>query len=653
MDVALFGASASLAAYLPKCVFGETTSTESISMAVTIGLSLGIFSLCILEVAPISASSWFFLILSPDIIKVKEGNQEATTTTSGEIMVDKSPIAASVGYATLTISRAYWFLLWALTLVILVVLPSLMGTAMIDSFGSCFRSSTTRGDRDPDDKKYRLVKWRNFPWWCRFLNALVRIMITKFCMIIHGIMCLLTSQTNQSTVGGLIMTVNEDHEILRSSTSTDSLGEGRTNPENSTISNSSSPRTASKHNKWAASLGSICGVSFVIVIASSMGPLVVHTTTDKNALSVLVSWICAVGFMASSILNGFGSVSMPYTCLSGLYLKPVRPEAITNLESEQRSVLEALATKRKAVRELTVSVNPSSRQLGRTSSLFNMTGGSSNKIQFSDIGDDVTNRKQILSTEIGFLEDLYKEVGEDIKELRHTQTQAAAARTMMGRLRSYVGLVFSLILLVRLISAGWTIWRSYTIDTNLHRVAQGDIVTKVLLWLTGHHLVSQEDYVYLSQIVSLVMTFILSFSQVRTFLRAAAAVNRKFMRFSQKCNCTSPPDLREETNKFTNSNHSSEGVLTQMIAMLTGCYCLSCIVVLKMMLPEQLCVSFATALGGMDVFTIHTSFVNGAFACSAAISVAMLAALFGIQRQNNFRHTSLEKSGGFKGADAV
>jgi len=341
MDAALFAASATLAAYLPKCMFESQSTLEHSSIAVTIGLSLGIFSLCILEAAP---ASWLF-ILSPDA-------QDSDDYVNG----------------FLTISSTYWLGMWAQTLVILVVLPSLWGTTIGESLlKDC--------QKDRDDRKYPIVNWRKFPWWCRFIAMLFKI-IAKNLYKCVGRFCKSNNRSEPSSV--LVMTINDEHhDNLRTSTSSDSL-DGRITPVNSPRTgvnsgstpnnhnnNNSNGSTNNKSNSLFASIGSICGVSVVLVVVSSLGPLVVHTTTDKNALSVLISWLCAVGFVVSSVLNGFGSVSMPYTCLSGLYLKPVRPEVITKLESERQSVLEALATKRKAVRDMTVSVSAGRASIGR------------------------------------------------------------------------------------------------------------------------------------------------------------------------------------------------------------------------------------------------------------------------------------------------
>lgn len=324
MDVALFAASASLSIYLPRCVFSSQTTTEQSSMAVAIGLSMGLFSLSLLEAAP---SSWLFF-LSPDP-KVEGG------WTTG----------------LLTISRAYWILLWTLSLVILVVLPCLAGVAVAETFEHFFPATTTV---DRDDRKYPLFvqPWRLCPRWLRFFAGLLKIFIKNFFHFLQKC-CLPRHVWPAEPV--LVMTVND--EEIRQSASNDIEMRGLV---------SSPKHTYSSKSRFLTSFGSICGVSSVIVIVCSLGPVVVKTPSDKSALSVIVSWLCAVGLMISSLMNGFGSVSMPYSCLAGLCLKPVRPEVIAKLEGELKSVLEALGNKRATLREMTVAIGQT-RQNGSSS----------------------------------------------------------------------------------------------------------------------------------------------------------------------------------------------------------------------------------------------------------------------------------------------
>jgi hypothetical protein len=645
MDVALFAASVSLSVYLPKCVFSLQTSVEQSSMAVAIGLSLGLFSLSLLEATP---GYWLMILSSSspgndnDNMHDNEEHEGWTTTT---------------GTGLLPISRAYWILLWMLSLVILVAFPCLAGAAIAETFGHFFQSTTDR-----DDQKYPLFDsyWRACPWWIRFLGSLVKIVVKNLWKICNAFFRSLRWSSKESS-SVLAMTVNDEESqsqsLSRQSASGDTELRGLvSSPKN----NNNANNTHSNNNRFLMSAGSICGISAVLVLVSSLGPIVVQTSSGKNALSVIVSWLCAIGLMISSLMNGFGSVSMPYSCLAGLYLKPVHPEVITKLEAELQSVREAMSNKRATLRETTVAIKQQHSSTNN-SNLNNNTNNTTSKIRsFADLGDELGNRKQVLQTEIDFLEVLCKDMEEDIDELRYSQSVAAAARTPMGKLRSYVGLVFSVLLLVRLLSAGMSIWKSYTMDTSRHKVAHGDIVTTVLLWLTGHDLVSLKKHTMLSQVVSLGLTALLSFTQIRTFLRTVAAVHRQLTRFYQKCYCGTSicskgssssnsssssrkgsDALSDERNLHgTSELFSSSGIYSQIVAGATGCYFLSCIVLIKMMLPEEFCGGFSTAMGGMDVFTIHTSVVNTVFACSAGVTATVQAMLFGIQRQHNFRHTS-------------
>ena len=117
--------------------------------------------------------------------------------------------------------------------------------------------------------------------------------------------------------------------------------------------------------------GSLVGIIITIILLSSIGPLVVQlpfeqedTNNDdtndigrNTTLSIVVSWLCAVGLLISSLLNGFGSVSLPFTYLSGIFMKQVRPETINKLTSELRSMQDTVSKKRIMVKELTVEVS--------------------------------------------------------------------------------------------------------------------------------------------------------------------------------------------------------------------------------------------------------------------------------------------------------
>ena len=254
-------------------------------------------------------------------------------------------------------------------------------------------------------------------------------------------------------------------------------------------------------------------------------------------------------------------------------------------------------------------------------------------------------RRQMLLTELEFLSNLCQDMMADIEELRYSHVMSSSARTTSGKLRSLVGMVFSIILLVRLGSAATSIWWSESLDDVARRhhdkVAHGDIITRGVVWVSGRHLVSQKDLNMLSQVVSLGLTALLTFSQARTFFRVMSVVHRRLTRVYQHFYCGKGRDYSSSMSTVpllgTTAAPASSGLMStlfsQVLAGATGSYFLSCVVLMKMMLPDAFCQDFAMAMGGTDVFSIQSSIVNTVFAFSAGVSLSILGMLFGIQRQ--------------------
>jgi Abscisic acid G-protein coupled receptor/The Golgi pH Regulator (GPHR) Family N-terminal len=644
MDAALLTATASLSIYLPRWVLGYPSGMEQISMTTAFGLSLGLLSLSILEAAP---SRWLLFL----------SHYQSAPDSMNEVITSSN---------FLTISRMYYYALWTLSIVILFIFPSLAGASLADSFRDIFCRNQSDGSHDDGDDKRRKKNgawkrfWTSSPWWIRFTCGLAAIVVKNMCQLVKRL-CLADFGTRHRSSLQPIPS-NIDLNWTRSSSDDDQdvrrVESGGVEPQASTSSSWMSKPTSHSHRLWMI-VGGLIGVITVLVVVGSIGPMVVHTN-GMSILSILVSWLCAVGLLISSLLNGFGSVSMPYTCLAGLYLTPVRPEVIMKLEGELQSVREAMARKRTELRDLTVTIRSGGNvtNVGSTTSSSLSSGASSSSAAvsssrwtFGSIGGEVGNRRQVLQTELEFLHTLCQDMMADIEELRYSQSISSAARTSMGKLRSYVGLVFSIILLARLGSAAINIWQSYStmmlLETSHYqqKVASGDVVTKAIVWLSGHDLVSQKDLTMLSQVVSLGLTALLTFSQARTFFRAMAAVNRRLTRFYQNCSCgTSGHNasllLTKDSSRLGISGGLMSGLFSQLLAGATGSYFLSCIVLMKMMLPAAFCQDFANAMGGTDVFSIHSYIVNIVFACSAGVSLSILGMLFGIQRQNTLRHTA-------------
>lgn len=576
---------------------------------------------------------------------------------------------------------AYWTFLSALSVHIILVLPSLAGASVAESFGDFFLPSTRSMDKD--DCKYPFwLNWRKLPWWVRFLVGLLQIIFRGLCRTICFFGRGQRWSSSSTTSSELVMTVHDEREHLQKAASTDTLSDGSVAPASPTRRSSlmGSPlnRRHAHNISWNArrnillALGSFTGILTTLAMLSTIGPMVVQPPADKDTttLSRVISWLCAVGLLLSSLLNGFGSVSLPFTYLSGIFFKTVRPETVTKMSAELRSMQEALAKKRMTVKELSVEITtPTSANTTTTTATSSRSSGisgsggrssvatsfgsisgfgmhnTSTANAFSDIKEDIKNRRLILQTEIDFLEDLIRETSLDMEEMKYSQAMAAAARTNTGRIKSWVGMVFSVILLLRLFNAGFSIWTSSTVSWKVdstHKMSRNDLVTTALLWLTGRDYISQKRYMMLSQMVSLGLTAVLSFSQVRMFLRTVAVVNRRLSSFWKKCWCG------------TSSSGAYFGLFgfhSQVIAGFLGCYSVACIVLIKMMLPTKFSDSFSAALGESDIFTIHAAMVDLVFFSSAMISTSILAMLLGIQRQNNLRHAATTNDKAYYGPE--
>jgi hypothetical protein len=606
MDIGLFSAAGSVSLYMPHYLFPGTSTIEQSSVAIALGLSLSLMSLSLLEAMP---DTWM-IILSHD-------NPNVSWDLSDH---------------PFTLSRVYRILLWTLCVFLIVALPCMAGVSTALGINSVLEHSS----------KQRLTTiWLKFPWWFRFIASILKMVVTR---TLYLLTCLLTvRRPARPSETGLPMSQNDSN----------SNGSG---------SIASSYDQLARYRN-AILLGCIGGVTSMLVVVSSIGPVIIGINSDNSSLSMAVSWLSAIGLLISSLLNGFGSVSLPFSCLAGLFLEPIRPEAIAKADAELASVKLALEHKRKEVADLTTQLEnrsnnragimprtpPSNRDSFSTKLKSRLmpqrsTSFSQNKPSDDAVAQEIIQRKLILQTEADFLQELAKDIYADISEMKYSQEMAYVARTPIGRIRSYLGIVFSVILLIRLCSAGVSIWLANT-PRLPHKGPRGDIVTTALIKLTGNPIinVSQDDFTMISQIVSLSLTAILGFSQVRTFLQTIRAVNRRINRVF----CTTPRKTEDDVFDSTGSisledstSSFSGGVYSHGISFLMGTYFLSCIVVTKMMIPETWSTGFSAALGGMDLFTIHSSVVNSVYACSAVVSAMVLGLIFGIQRQNTIRNSS-------------
>ena len=379
-----------------------------------------------------------------------------------------------------------------------------------------------------------------------------------------------------------------------------------------------------------------------------------NNKASYSPLKWMVTMVCAIGMIIASILNGFGCASLPYGNLVGMYLKPTSPIILAKVEEDYYYTLKSLEDKRWTLLDITQSSEPSGSR-GTMSAFRDCCQSSSSNLYYHHGAPSPTNgiptdkqKLKQLRDEISFLENLVGDMGDDIEEMKHSQQLALAARTPFGRIRGVLGVIFSVVLVVRVVLAAYSfafIFRprssesgsnsflSSTLQSSsLQSNSAKDPITNLILWLIGHDFVSQEQYNLFLQGTSLLLAGILSMSQIRNFLRVVSALWRKLSRlFGISFGTMTTPG----SNPIRNSVMHSAPLLLSSFAM--GSYFLSCVVMMKMLLPIEYRSSFSAAVGSLD-FEFNTILLNMLFTASACTSAVVLGLLFGIQRNNVKRY---------------
>ncbi|KAL7471622.1 hypothetical protein ACHAXS_011932 [Conticribra weissflogii] len=388
--------------------------------------------------------------------------------------------------------------------------------------------------------------------------------------------------------------------------------------------------------------------------------LVKVNTSHRHFLKCSVAMVCSFGMVIASILNGFGSASLPHSNLVGIFLNPTCCSVLEKVEEDYHFTVKTLEEKRWMLDEMKSStlLSPSAsctwgamaafQDCCRKSECYNL-----HTIQ-SPTNTVLSEKKRIqeLREEISFLENLVGDLGDDIEEMKHSQQLALSARTPFGRVRGFLGMLFSVVLVVRVAIATFSfafVFSPSSIRTESESLVSissmqsntpssystKDPLTSTIMWLVGHDIVSQRQYDFVLQGTSLILAGILSISQVRNFLRVVAAMGRKLSRIFGTPHGLVSARVSVPPGAETKSIFQSIPLLIASFIM--GSYFCACIVTLKLILPIEYRSSFSSAVGNLD-FELNTDLLNITFASSACISVVILGFLFGIQRNNTERY---------------
>ena len=356
----------------------------------------------------------------------------------------------------------------------------------------------------------------------------------------------------------------------------------------------------------------------------------------------MVSTLCSFGMIIASVLNGFGCASLPHSNLVGLFLKPTPLSIIAKVEDDLKYASMRLDETRWILGDSTTQQQGSSTSSAR-SACSSYTTSKNKAVSSSD-----NQRIKQVQEEVIFLENLIADMKDDIEEMKQSQQLAMDARTSWGRIRGILGVVFSIVLIIRVILAAnsfISIFERTNEDGNGIKSFNNthDPLTSLLVYLVGRNIVNAEQYDLFRQATSLVLAGVLSMTQINAFFRVIQASVRKLSRMcgTPAFQITTFTQSKKVQGGGRGGGHSSNAgnnvaLLTLTSSFIMGCYFLACVTVVKMNLPIEYRSSFSTAVGLN--FDFNTTILNMIFFTSSCVSATILASLFGIQRNNSERY---------------
>ena len=417
------------------------------------------------------------------------------------------------------------------------------------------------------------------------------------------------------------------------------------------------PAAAGPHRPTPAAAGAALGAGLSFLSLRALGRIVVARTggAAPGLLGAAVAHVAALGVLLSAAFGGFGSAALPHGCLEGMHLPPDLPAlAVARVEEEARAAEGEAAARERTLAEAGtgagaaggLAVVDGGGDLGTGGGGGHGGGGALSYLRQRCRGgagysaEDA--RARALAEEVSLLRTLAADLNDEAEELRRVRESVRRANTPLGRAMAWAGRAFSAILLVRVALAAASILGEGSSGGGGGGGGRTDPITLALSFLMGHELIDGGSYHALSQLASLLLTAVLSLSQLRTFHRTAAALHRKMGCLWRPGNLVgNGGEAAEGTKGHRAGGGGSDGGWSSALAWaatsVTGSFFLSCLVLTKLNLPERHRREFAMALGGID-FAFSARATNAVFVASALVSASVLAVLFGIRRQASSLH---------------
>jgi len=412
-------------------------------------------------------------------------------------------------------------------------------------------------------------------------------------------------------------------------------------------------RFVSKQKYFIYALGSFLGITVAILALRFLGwkqTLALSFKFENQKYSVLqfvlatlVSRISNVGVLLSTLLNGFGSVSLPYSFFMAIYMKNIlTPE---NLSRKEADLLRTTCFLEKKKEKLQSYSSPKNNHLDIPSdasfhdlSPSSITSQSSHtsRSRFwnrkpSQEKDQISSYEhygevQALEKEIKRLESIRTEQEDDYNEFKEMISASTIEIFGLKTLGKVLGAIFTVVLWIR-VSNAVRICMSM-VEQSFNEQPEGintDIISLTLNWLIDKELLVEDHYKILSQVLSFLLTIYLSISQVASFSRMRSNLRKKWRGcigfFWEENNVTN--GHVQKTKEFGKLSSINDCIGELLMNFVMGSYFLSCVVLLKINLPGYYGMEFWDALGRPHFF-LDRKMINVVFLISVGISAIVL-----------------------------
>uniref|UniRef100_A0A915JFV4 Golgi pH regulator n=1 Tax=Romanomermis culicivorax TaxID=13658 RepID=A0A915JFV4_ROMCU len=295
-----------------------------------------------------------------------------------------------------------------------------------------------------------------------------------------------------------------------------------------------------------------------------------------------VSRVGVIGVTVMACLSGFGAVNCPYTYMS-YFMKPVTD---ANIQLMSRNLLQTMDMITMKKKKLLIAQKEQSKNMlaSQKSAVWKLWQAVS-----SPTSSSIENISS-LKSEIDDLEAMSRHFFIELAELNNMKERIIYSRTLQGKYFNVMGYFFSL----------YCVWKIFmaTINIVFDRVGKVDPVTRSID-IAVHYMGFDFDITFWSQHISFALVGII----VVTSIRGLLITLTKFF--------------------YAISSSKSSNIIVLIFAQLMGMYFVSCVLLMRMNMPQQYRTIITEVLGDLQ-FNFYHRWFDLIFLVSAVTSIVFL-----------------------------